>query len=261
MPPKKTPRSAAAQKKSSKKKEGVKKTTWIYVAAIVIAAVTLFFVFRDKGPEAPTGPAEVAVVTEKTTDVGDATGPVRETLAAMARARLVFESVGNKAIVRVVVEKATGKSGGPVTYRYDWSINGQPAGDGSDRLSGFKGGDRIAVTVTPFEDEVPGQPRTLMFDVRNVPPRIVSETGDAKFDGKTFSYQVKAVGQEGDRLTYSLTGAPQGMTINPETGLINWQLTENDYGEHAIQVSVADSKGAVTTHTVKVDLPKPSEDK
>lgn len=43
--------------------------------------------------------------------------------------------------------------------------------------------------------------------------------------GNTFSYNVIANDVEGDALSYSLTSAPTGMTINNATGTINWTPT------------------------------------
>ena len=37
------------------------------------------------------------------------------------------------------------------------------------------------------------------------------------FDGKIYTYQVKATDPDEDKLTYSLKSAPAGMTIDPKT--------------------------------------------
>ena len=71
---------------------------------------------------------------------------------AVARARLQQETADNKAFIKVIIDKVTGTGGREVVYRYDWTLNGQPAGDSSDRMTGFKRGDRVAVKITPVID-------------------------------------------------------------------------------------------------------------
>ena len=178
---------------------------------------------------------------------------------AVSKAKLQLEAAEDKAVIRVVIDKATGTDGRDVIYKFDWTLNGQPAGDGSDRMSGFKRGDRVAVKVTPIEGDKPGQARFLDFLVNNMPPQV-AESKQVSFDGKTFTYQVKGADQDGDTLSYALEDAPQGMTINPQTGLVTWQIKDNDYGEKTFKVKIDDGKSGAVIHTVKVDIPKPSQD-
>ena len=44
------------------------------------------------------------------------------------------------------------------------------------------------------------------------------------FDGSVYTYQVKATDPDEDKLTYSLKSAPAGMTIDPKTGAIQWNV-------------------------------------
>jgi len=178
----------------------------------------------------------------------------------MSRAKLQLESTGSKDIVRVIIDKAAGSGDGEIIYRFDWTLNGQPTGDGSDTLGGFKRGDRVAVKITPYQGEKSGSSRVLDFIVNNTPPRFTESQG-MQFDGKTFSYQVKATDQDSDALSYALEEAPEGMTIDPQTGAIRWQLKESDYGARTIKVKVNDGKGGTATESIKLDLPRPSEEK
>ncbi len=55
---------------------------------------------------------------------------------------------------------------------------------------------------------------------------------------------ITAVGADTDLpanvLTYTLEGAPNGMTIDPQTGLISWTPASADVGEHPVTVRVTD---------------------
>ena len=62
--------------------------------------------------------------------------------------------------------------------------------------------------------------------------------------GSNYSYQVMATDSDiGDTLTYSLVQAPDGMTIDLETGIVAWVPAEPQVGSFSIVVSVADSTG------------------
>ncbi len=258
MPIKPASKRVQAQKKGQKKTGKNKTGMVLIIICVIVVAAALYFLLGNRSPK--TGVADGPKNdSAETGDTLQARGP-QEPLISLAKAKLKLESVNNKDIVRVVVEKSTGSDGSEVLYKYEWSINGQPAGDGSDSLSGFKRGDKVAVKVTPFEGEKAGQPRVLEFAVQNALPQITDDK-QMKYDGKSFSYQIKGVDPDGDPLTYVLAEAPQGMTIDPQTGVINWRLKENDYGQHTIKVKIADNKGGVIMHTVKIDLTKPAEEK
>jgi large repetitive protein len=76
--------------------------------------------------------------------------------------------------------------------------------------------------------------------------------------GQPYQYDVNAVDINGDRLTYQLKIAPDGMTINSETGLISWTTAKKDISNHQITVEVTDGQGGkgVQTYTLGViDIP------
>ena len=61
-----------------------------------------------------------------------------------------------------------------------------------------------------------------------------------------YSYAANAVDPNGQAVTYSLLTAPAGLTIDPDTGLINWQPTVNDVASHSIQILADDGEGGTT---------------
>ncbi len=56
----------------------------------------------------------------------------------------------------------------------------------------------------------------------NHPPAIVSQPVTTVIPGTAYTYAVQAIDADRDPLTYSLTTAPPGMTIDPASGLITW---------------------------------------
>ncbi len=231
----------------------------IALAIILVLVVGITAYYFYKGPSAPVGgrPAgQPKSPVEGPVADGAAAGDVQ---MAVAKAKLQIETADNKPIIKVVIDKATGTDGREVTYKFEWTLNGQPAGDGTDRLSGFKRADRVGVKVTPVEGDKPGQARFLDFMINNMPPQV-AESKQVSFDGKTFTYQVKGFDPDGDALSYTLEDAPQGMTINSQTGLVTWQITDGDYGEKTFKVKIDDGKSGTAIQPVKVDIPKPSEE-
>lgn len=239
---------------------GGNKKVLVVVILVVLAVLAVLYYFLSRAPSGQTGqPAAQTPAAD-----GQAGPPVSGTSAdagvAMGKARLQLESSSDKDVVRVVIDRPAGTEDPDTVYRFEWTVNGKPAGDGSDSLSGFKRGDRVAVKITPSREGKAGSSRILDFLVHNTPPRVTPGQ-DMKFEGNTFSYQVKGTDQDGDALSYTLEDAPEGMTIDPQSGAIRWQLKESDYGERTIKVKVSDGQGGVANYNLKVDFQKPSPQK
>ena len=82
-------------------------------------------------------------------------------------------------------------------------------------------------------------PEGHIFDKeRNNPPVILSEPVTVAYVGEEYHYQVVAYDPDGDELTYKLDHAPEGMTIDAESGLIKWIPTAE--GEYYVRVVVTD---------------------
>lgn len=63
----------------------------------------------------------------------------------------------------------------------------------------------------------------------NRPPMIVSYPVTNIHAGQDFGYQTAALDPDEDEITYSLVAAPQGMTIDPHSGVINWTAPQPTY--------------------------------
>ncbi len=138
--------------------------------------------------------------------------------------------------------------GDNVTVDYEWFVNGenipQQVLDNPAVLNGdlIKRGYRVSVKITPFDGETKGRAIILETLVANSPP-VVSDELETEFNGSIYSAKINASDPDGDRLTYTLKQAPEGMTVDPETGVITWLVTPDDEGEHDITVSIKDGHG------------------
>jgi hypothetical protein len=47
-----------------------------------------------------------------------------------------------------------------------------------------------------------------------------------------YRYQVQAMDSDEDEIIYELAAGPDGMTIDPATGIVSWSIPEEAAGEH-----------------------------
>lgn len=78
----------------------------------------------------------------------------------------------------------------------------------------------------------------------NYAPAFTSSPVVAGEEGQGYSYDANAVDANGDRLTYSLGGAPPAdMSIDPDTGVVTWNKPVfGQAGTYPIEVRVSDGK-------------------
>lgn len=143
--------------------------------------------------------------------------------------------------------------GDEVTISYEWMKNGEPAGNTAHIDGSLKKGDKISVKITPFDGELYGRPIVLQRDVLNAIP-VILENRKFGFDGKLYSYQVKATDSDEDTLTYSLKSGPSGMTINAATGLVKWDVPVQFTGKTSFTVSVSDGHSGEAVQTFPFEI-------
>ena len=169
----------------------------------------------------------------------------------IAKGELRLETVNGVDRLKVVAE-GSDKNGNKVSLKFQWIKNDEPAGEG-DTISGFRRGDKISVKITPFDDQGYGLSKSISREIKNTTPSII-EHQDMNFDGRVWSYQVKATDPDGDTLTYSLKSAPAGMTIDPSTGSIKWEVPPDFIGKASFTVSVADGHGGEATQSRTIGI-------
>lgn len=87
------------------------------------------------------------------------------------------------------------------------------------------------------------------------PPQITSAPVTAATAGTPYRYDVEATDPDaGDVITFSLDNAPEGMTINPSTGLIQWTPRKDQSGEQDVTVRVTDTKGLYDTQSFTITV-------
>ena len=145
-----------------------------------------------------------------------------------------------------------------VNFIYQWKHNGVDIiGATEQKLSWneeFRKGDTITLEIIPYDDLTEGIWKSEgSFTIPNSPPTIVS-TPPATIDGTSLNYKIDADDLDGDELTYSLRDAPEGMTIDPDTGEINWEYSPGDAGEYNIGIEINDGDGGQIFQNMSVTV-------
>jgi hypothetical protein len=146
--------------------------------------------------------------------------------------------------------------GNPVQLSYTWVVNGQIVTKGPSPQftgSGLHKRDRIVVRVVPSDGKLNGveassQPAVIL----NRPPQITS-VPSTTVEGGVYTYAVKAMDPDGDTLRYRLSQAPEGMTIQQETGLIQWKVS-TEHPSVDVGVAASDEDGAEAFQQFKLTV-------
>jgi len=148
---------------------------------------------------------------------------------------------------------ATDADGDEVIINYEWTLNGEEAGEQSFLNASLKRGDKFTVTITPFDGEEYGSSIFLDKEIANMPPMIYN-TDRGYFDGETYTCIIKAADPDGDILTYSLNIAPEGMKIFSTTGLITWKVPSDFVGVEQVSVVVEDGQGGKAQYNLNINI-------
>ncbi len=133
---------------------------------------------------------------------------------------------------------------------YEWTVNGRFAGNSNSLGMPVKRGDNITVKVTPCGPQGCGQTVVLKRRIENMPP-MFSRKVSTTFDGTLYTAQLSATDPDGDPITYSLEGAPQGMRIDPSSGLIEWKVPPGVKGAQITAIA-NDGHGGTSEMTLNI---------
>lgn len=158
-------------------------------------------------------------------------------------------------ILQAVVESTDERAGGYEIER-EWKVAGEIVGR-DERLdtTSLAPGDSVTLCARlAFLDQrvtrsVTSRPLVL---TRGGAPEIVSQPL-AGLEGGAFSYQVRANSMAvGARLSYELLEGPEGMKVEPATGLVSWRPKEDQRGEFKVEVAARDQWGSGTAQWFKM---------
>lgn len=214
--------------------------------------VSVVMLNQFKATDAKKGDTVQAKALIQDKEIFSNTVTIKNALPELTKVKLMPEvfKMGDKLYIDA---SASDMDEDAVAISYEWTKNGEPAGSAKTILASIKRGDKITVKITPFDGEAYGKPITLRREIGNMPP-MIAEDKKHFFDGKVWTYQIKATDPDGDPLTYSLKSAPQGMTIEPSTGLIKWDVPPEFKGKTPVTVSVTDGHGGDALQIFTIEI-------
>ncbi len=152
--------------------------------------------------------------------------------------------------------KAEDSDGDIISFEYEWSRGGVVF----QRVSGnildtdLSRGDKIFVKITPYDGQSEGTQVVSWVAVANSYPDISTELVDVLIKKDKCQAKVNASDADEDELTYLLKNAPEGMTIDSRSGVLNWDF--NPGGgvlQHELTVSVKDTFEAETELSISIE--------
>ncbi|MBD3322318.1 MAG: tandem-95 repeat protein [Chitinivibrionales bacterium] len=159
---------------------------------------------------------------------------------------------------------AVDPEGGTLT----WGLENQPSGMTINSTTGaisWTPGEGVsgsgAVTLIVTDDGTPqlsdSQEFSLTVNQQNNPPEIASTPPPDAVEHIEYTYTPAATDPEGGVLTWSLTGAPAGMNLNPVSGRIAWTPGEGITTSGLIRLTATDdgtpAKSSTQEFTITVE--------
>jgi VCBS repeat-containing protein len=136
---------------------------------------------------------------------------------------------------KLLVVKASQGSHGSVTINTNSTLTYAPGRN-------FSGKDMFTYTISDGKNGTDTANVNVTINAVNDAPKITSKPVETARVWSQYKYSVTAKDpDQGDKLIYSLTKHPEGMTINETTGLIEWKPTRSNAGTHDVTVRVADN--------------------
>lgn len=156
--------------------------------------------------------------------------------------------------VRVLVT-ATDPDDDRVDVDYKWFINGQERYEFRDQVlpaRAFKKGDIIHVEVQANDGASQTERTSSELTIANSVPRFITDPDSLRdIDG----FRLEATDEDRDKLTYTLKGHPDGMTIDKDLGVLRYKGTQDEPGgAYKITVVAEDPDGGRAGWTFGIEL-------
>lgn len=156
--------------------------------------------------------------------------------------------------------RATDPDGDPLVF----SLPNAPEGMTVDPVTGLIEwlpgpvllGERQGVVARVADPD--GAEDILVFDVlvQNYQPYFLSSPPDAAVRGETLAYPAVARDPDGDPIVFSFSGpAPEGMTLDPDQGLLRWTPAAHQVGSFSVGLVAADPFGLTSLQFFYVSVP------
>ncbi|NMC21186.1 MAG: LEPR-XLL domain-containing protein, partial [Thermogutta sp.] len=97
------------------------------------------------------------------------------------------------------------------------------------------------------------------FTIDKTPPVVTSTPPSVVAVGQNLSYDVQTAEEATKGVRYAVVTAPAGLTVNAETGVVNWSPTAGQAGTQTITIRAIDLAGNFADHTFAVQVRTPPQ--
>jgi hypothetical protein len=208
------------------------------------------------GGEAPPPPPVVAPPKPPPPKVVEDTGgPVKPNRPPQL-GQVFFEPKSPTTLDAVrAVAKASDADGDSIDIDYQWFVNDRERYDVRGEVLPArmtKKGDVVKVTLTVSDGSKEAERSSRDLTIGNATPRFVADPRSLReIDG----FRVEAVDDDDDKLKYSLEGEPDGMTVDPDIGVLRYKgSVDEPGGKYTITVRARDPDGARAGWTFGIEL-------
>ncbi len=164
----------------------------------------------------------------------------------------VLEPIGNKSVSENNLLEFTITAYDPDGDELTYSVANLPDGASFDVSTGHfswvpdfdqSGNYSLLFKVTDRGVPPASREETVMITVGNVnrPPVLDAIGNKTVLEGQTLTFVVTGTDPDGDRLTFSTGGLPQGATFNPATQTFTWTPNYNQAGNFWVRFTVTDN--------------------
>lgn len=239
----------------------------VIISSIAIAVVlgTLLLPSKykkeiDKAASVNTNIEQKSESTTKETPVEIANQNVSPPESFIKSIKIIPTNPTMKDTVKATVEFIKPEHANEVEVKYEWLKNNSHSIEGvsGDTLPAglVERGNYINVRAYAIKDGKTLQTfLSNMTMVVNSPPALfMSIVSNKVKKDEPIIIQLRAEDPEGDKITFSLDEAPEGMSINPSTGRITYKLDKPGQGSVRFKASAIDSEGAKVSGTYEVNF-------
>ncbi|MEZ4278228.1 MAG: hypothetical protein R3F21_01265 [Myxococcota bacterium] len=157
-------------------------------------------------------------------------------------------SVGSR--LRAVVE-TTDEEGGFDQALLEWRVDGEVVGTEAElETAPFQPGNVVELRAWPADAQAESGRRGRPIHAEPIalqpsrPPEIVSEPSSG-LEGGLFRYAVRASSPApGATLRFEIRKGPEGMKVDPATGVVEWRPSPEQRGRFEVEVAVFDQWGS-----------------
>lgn len=153
------------------------------------------------------------------------------------------------------------RDGATVKLYHGETVLGQTTADGSSAtistssLAGLGDGtyELTAVQVVDGLESAASTPLEVTLDT-TAPPEFTSTPPGTASVGELFSYDAENPEEGTSGAVYSVTGGLDGVSVDPDTGVVSWTPTAGQLGTHQLSVVLTDAAGNSRSQDIELEV-------